>query len=63
MKFWKNIIAFAVTFFATYLLITYLMDKNISDKQFYDTICYTVGATIGYGLITYFQEKKKNKNK
>ena len=62
MKFWMNLIAFTLVFFGTYTLITYLMNGcSISSSQLESAICYTVGAAIGYGLVTFFQEKKKKK--
>ena len=63
MKFVRDLIVFAVTFLATYLLVTYLFDKGITSQNFFNAVCYTIGGTIGYGLITYFQQKKKKENK
>ena len=61
MKFVRDLIIFAVVFFGTYMLVTYLLDKNIDNQKVFNAVCYTVGATTGWGLVTYFKKKKENK--
>ena len=60
MKFWRDVVVFAVVFFATFVGVTLLMNGFDFDKVEFDTaICYTIGGTIGWGLVSYFKGKKK----
>ena len=63
MKFVRDVIVFALVFFGTYMLVTYLMGRDISSQKLFESACYTIGATLGWGLVTYFKQKKQKENK
>ena len=64
MKFVRDLIVFAVVFFGTYMLVTYLMKGgSVTNQEIDNAICYTVGATTGWGLVAYFKQKKQKENK